>query len=133
MWRRDAAIVSHFEVDGGKTVEFRKRRLAADIRRVIVYATAPRQLVIGQFEVGDVVVGSPAVLWVRFGTHGLIDEPDFSRYYGDLPAGAAIVARNPVRYATPFTLEQLRPGVSVPQSVVYTRLGSLNVPRTSFL
>ena len=33
-------------VDGQKTVELRKSRLAPDLRRVLVYATAPVQRVI---------------------------------------------------------------------------------------
>ncbi len=40
-------------VDGRKRVEFRKRRLAEDIRTVLIYATAPTSQVIGQFTIDE--------------------------------------------------------------------------------
>ena len=58
-------------VDGRKTVEFRKRRLAPDVSRVRVYATAPLQHVIGEFEVAETVEGTPGEIWDRFGSAGL--------------------------------------------------------------
>ena len=106
-------------VDGQKTVEFRKRRLAPDVRRVLVYATAPVQKVIGEFEVAEIVVGEPAEIWARFGALGLIGEPEFFRYYGESATAVAIVARGAQRYRTPVTLTSWVPAPPTPQSFSY--------------
>ena len=84
-------------VAGRKTVEFRKRRLAPDISRVLVYATAPLQHVIGEFEVAETTKGTPAEIWARFGSAGLIGEQDFHSYYGDRQTAVALVAAHPPR------------------------------------
>ena len=69
-------------VDGRKIVEFRKLRLAPDVSRVLFYATAPLQRVVGEFEAAETVEGTPAEISARFGSAGLIGEPNFHAYYG---------------------------------------------------
>lgn len=44
---------------GTKSAEFRKRRLAPDIQRIVVYETAPTSLIVGEFWIGKTVLGSP--------------------------------------------------------------------------
>ena len=106
-------------VDGRKTVEFRKRRLAPDIRRVLVYATAPLQHVVGEFEVAETVEGTPAEIWARFGCAGLIGQPDFHAYYGGRRTAVAVVAVRPLRYAVPVTLTSWTLAPATPQSFSY--------------
>lgn len=43
---------AHAILDGRKTVEFRKRRLAEDVTHVVIYSTRPDRAVIGFFELG---------------------------------------------------------------------------------
>ena len=64
-------------LDGTKQVEFRKRRLASDIDRVVIYTTAPVMAVVGEFQVADQVVSTPAALWRRYSKVAGIDRAAF--------------------------------------------------------
>ncbi|MBT1665666.1 MULTISPECIES: ASCH domain-containing protein [Curtobacterium] len=106
-------------VDGRKQVEFRKRRLADDIRTVLIYATAPSSQVIGQFTVSDMVSDTPARIWEQFGHLGVIEEEAFFAYYGSAPTAVAILVASAERFATPLTLGEFEPRPAVPQSFAY--------------
>jgi len=106
-------------VDGRKQVEFRKRRLADDIRTVLIYATAPSSEVIGQFTVSNMVTDTPARIWEQFGHLGVIEKEAFFAYYGNAPTAVAIVVASAERFATPLTLGEFEPRPAVPQSFAY--------------
>jgi len=106
-------------LDGVKKVEFRKRRPAEDIERVLIYATSPVQCIIGHFSIDEVVVGSPHSIWRRFGSQGAISKSEFFRYYGDAPQAIAIRVAETCRYELPIQLSQLDPEPSIPQSFSY--------------
>ncbi|GAA1968987.1 hypothetical protein GCM10009776_35100 [Microbacterium deminutum] len=106
-------------MDGIKRVEFRKRRLADDIETVLVYATAPVSKVIGSFTVHEVVSGTPADIWARFGKIGVIDEASFFEYYEGRDTAVAIVVGGAERLPDPVGLDELEPRPAVPQSFAY--------------
>jgi predicted transcriptional regulator len=106
-------------VDGRKQVEFRKRRLADDIRTVLVYATSPSSQVIGQFTVSKIVTDTPARIWEQFGHLGVIEEEAFFAYYGSALTAVAIVVAAAERFPTPLTLAEFEPRPAVPQSFAY--------------
>jgi len=106
-------------MDGEKSVEFRKRRLADDIREVWVYATAPVSQVIGKFSVEEIVQAEPRVIWAQYGGRGVIDRDDFFDYYADSSAAVAIVVGAATRFAEPFDLVDMDPRPAVPQSFAY--------------
>ncbi|MCS5732494.1 ASCH domain-containing protein [Herbiconiux daphne] len=111
-------------MNGDKRVEFRKRRLADDIRTVWVYATAPTSKVIGKFTVGEIVTGSPASIWARFGDIGEINHDDFFAYYGDAHTAVAIVVSEAERFADALALAEIDPKPAVPQSFAYLSVPS---------
>lgn len=106
-------------MSGEKRVEFRKRRLAADIQTVLVYATAPVSKVIGQFRVDDVVSDTPEAIWAQFGSLGVIGRDDFFAYYEGSSAAIAIVVANARRFEDPLALADIEPRPAVPQSFAY--------------
>lgn len=106
-------------MDGEKAVEFRKRRLADDIREVWVYATAPVSQVIGKFVVEEIVESDPNSIWKRFGAHGVIGRDDFFDYYEGSTAAVAIVVAAATRFTEPFSLGDIDPKPAVPQSFAY--------------
>lgn len=106
-------------LDGSKTVEFRKRGLAPDVRTVLVYATSPIQRVIGEFEVERIVQTSPDDLWREAGPLGGIDEETFRNYYGTGDKAAGIVVAEARRYLEAVELARLDPDVRAPQSFAY--------------
>ncbi|TDO14615.1 putative transcriptional regulator [Mycobacterium sp. BK086] len=110
-------------MDGRKRVEFRKRRLADDVTVVWVYATAPVKRIVGYFEVGSTVTGSPRSLWRQFKTVGCIDRTDFYRYYAATSVGAGIQIKRATRLATPIPIADLLPSGVPPQSFAYVGRG----------
>ena len=50
-------------VDGSKTIELRRISLPAELRHVVVYATAPVMKIVGYFDVEEIVQDSPANVW----------------------------------------------------------------------
>lgn len=104
---------------GVKTVEFRKKRLASDISRVLVYATAPEKKVIGHFVVERIVVDSPNVIWKLYGQRGVIDRASFFAYYSEATFAVAILVAEATHLKTPIPLSTFEPQPPVPQSFAY--------------
>ena len=115
-------------LDGSKGAEFRKRRLAPDIRRVVIYATAPISRIIGEFTIGATVVGSPQEIWQDHGATGEISEPAFHSYFAGRDTAVAFMVTRAQRYAEPLALADLSPRPAVPQSTIYLA-GNLFVGR----
>lgn len=106
-------------MDGRKTIEFRKRRLADDVTVVWVYATAPISKVVGYFEVGAIHTAHPRDLWQRFSDVGCIDRAAFDKYYADSLIGAGISVHKAVRLRRPAHIADLLPSGVPPQSYAY--------------
>ena len=106
-------------LDGSKGAEFRKRRLAPDIRRIVIYATAPISRIIGEFAIGETAVGSPQEIWRAHGATGEISEPAFHNYFAGKDTAVAFVVIQTRRYAESLALADLNPRPAVPQSTIY--------------
>ena len=104
---------------GDKHVEFRKRRLAYDIDRVLIYETAPTKRVVGMFTVGESVSQSPASLWRKFRRVGGISLTDFNSYFRGHVLGVGLTVVRVERFRRPVALDELGPSPSVPQSFAY--------------
>lgn len=111
-------------MDGVKRVEFRKRRLAADIETVWVYATAPISKVIGRFSIHEIVQGTPQDIWERYGSVGVIEQDAFFSYYDGRETAVAIVVRSAERLPDPVSLNEIDPRPAVPQSFAYLSAAS---------
>ena len=105
-------------LEGSKGAEFRKRRLAPDIRRIVIYATAPISRIVGEFTIGETVVGSPQEIWRRHGATGEISEPAFHSYFAGRDMAVAFVVTQTRRYAESLALADLSldPPVSLVES-----------------
>lgn len=112
--RYSAAIL-----DGTKLVEFRKRALAADINRVLIYETAPTQRVVGTFAIGRTVSTSPSDLWEQFSDVGQINSADYCRYFDGSAKAVGLTVQTYRRFAEPVALHELDPAPSIPQSFIY--------------
>lgn len=104
---------------GTKTVEFRKRPLAEDVRTVLIYETAPTSCVVGAFTVADTVQLSPRTLWRELGAAGSITRLDFMQYFASYKTGVGLVVGSVQKLQRPITLAELVPRPAVPQSFAY--------------
>ena len=116
---------AHAILDGIKTVEFRKRRLAEDVTHVVIYSTQPDKAVIGYFTVDGQETLPPSALWQEFRDSGIIDEEDFFRYYEGRKEGTGIRVGNVTRLKYGLSLECDLDMQNPPQSFQY-------IPRETF-
>lgn len=122
--RRLALLSVHPEyaaalVEGSKTVEFRKRRLAPDITHVAIYATHPVSKVVGIFIVREQVTDTPLQLWRRFRPVAGISKSRFLHYFQGHSQGVGIRLDATIRLGQGVTLEEAFGIARPPQSFQY--------------
>jgi predicted transcriptional regulator len=88
--------------DGTKKFEFRRSIFKnTEVRRVVVYASAPLQQVIGEFEIGEILKHDLETLWRLTKKHAGISQEYYESYFADKTEGYAIGVKNAHLYATP--------------------------------
>lgn len=106
-------------LSGAKTIEFRKRTIAPDVATVLIYETAPTQLIVGEFELAERVVATPAKLWKKFAAVGGIDADGFDAYFAGHERAVGLRVSSSKAYARGVALSELTPAPAVPQSFSY--------------
>ena len=106
-------------LSGTKTVELRRRRLAIDIDRVYMYATAPVSRVVGWFTVRGVMVETPRNVWRRWGREAAIDRATYDHYFRDASAAVAIIIGEVAAFPEPVSLSSCLGIRRPPQSYQY--------------
>lgn len=109
-------------LDGTKSVEFRKRRLAPDVTTVLIYATMPTGQVVGAFEIAGYDIASPTQLWERHKEHAGIARAAYRDYYRGTRQAVGLLVRDARRLTRPVLLRELDDGLRPPQSFCYLRL-----------
>jgi predicted transcriptional regulator len=104
---------------GQKKYEYRRSIFKrGDIKKVLVYATAPLSKVIGEFEVDKIIYDELTELWEETRDDSGISEEFFYSYFKEKNKGYAIKIKNFVRYKSPLNLKT-QFGVLPPQSFIY--------------
>lgn len=110
---------AHAILEGRKTVEFRKRPLAADVTHVVIYSTVPDRAVIGYFAVRAQKTCTPADLREEFHDEGVIDEGGFFAYYAGRDHATGIQVGDVTRLRAPLSLTDVLGVARPPQSFRY--------------
>ncbi len=104
--------------DGSKQFEFRRTIFREDVKTVVVYASSPMQLVIGEFQIEKVLSDTPENLWRLTREFAGIDEQFFYEYFADKAIGHAIKIKKTRKYRKPLCIrEDFK--LSPPQSFIY--------------
>ncbi|MCY4391166.1 MAG: ASCH domain-containing protein [Chloroflexi bacterium] len=106
-------------LNGTKTVELRKARLANSTSHIVIYATAPVQRVVGWVKAGHIEDGTPRTIWQKHKSRVGILEQAFRRYYRGHRRAVAIHVESPQRLAMPLELSAVEDGLTPPQSWRY--------------
>ncbi|GAA2872098.1 hypothetical protein [Paenarthrobacter ilicis] len=106
-------------LSGDKSVEFRKRPVAADVSHVLIYATLPVGSLLGWFEVSRQSTTSPRDLWNQFRNVGGISKDRFFDYYTHKKLRTGIVVGSAKKFDEPQPLTKLGETVRPPQSFQY--------------
>lgn len=104
--------------NGKKRYEYRRRIFARRVDTIVVYATRPVGLAIGEFDVRDVLCEDLDALWSATSVHGGIDEEYFRTYFIGKKKGYAIMIGKFRKYSKPYRIESVL-GVRPPQSFLY--------------
>ncbi|MDQ3807104.1 MAG: hypothetical protein M3298_02935 [Thermoproteota archaeon] len=103
---------------GTKKFEYRRTIFREPVERIIVYASSPIQMVIGEFLVKGILFEDLRSLWSKTKHHSGISKRHFDLYFSDKEKGYAIKVGKRTRYQTPQPLHALY-GIRPPQSFAY--------------
>lgn len=105
--------------DGSKKYEFRRTLFKnKDVKRVIVYATAPVSRVIGEFDIETVIRKDLEELWDETKDFSGITKDFYDSYFEGKGEGYAIKVKAARKYKTDFNIKE-KFGLHPPQSFVY--------------
>ena len=105
---------------GIKLYEFRKTLFKnRDVRKVVVYASAPVSKVIGEFEIENILEFEKEYLWELTKEYSGIPKHYFDRYFEGREIGYAIKIRNPKLYKANLDLKNDYSVSYPPQSFMY--------------
>lgn len=91
--------------DGTKRFEFRRALFKnTNVTKVLVYASSPVQMVIGEFEIERLHEAEPAELWRKTRKHSGITEEFFFSYFHEKETAFAIEIKSPKLYKKPLCL-----------------------------
>lgn len=105
---------------GEKLFEFRRsiyRR--SNIRTVIVYATRPVGLIVGEFDVDRIISADPQTLWRETRHHAGISHRFFSEYFKGRKLAHALAISDAKVYDTPIQPRDTYENFTPPQSFMY--------------
>ena len=104
---------------GVKKYEFRKTIFKSpEVNTVIVYATSPVQLIIGEFKIERILSDTPEKLWKETREHSGITEEFFFDYFYSSQVAFAIKIKNAQRYENALCLQK-KYNIRPPQSFCY--------------
>lgn len=109
---------------GIKRFEYRKVIFKRpEISTVVIYATKPFGKVVGEFEIGDIIVNSPNYLWKQTKDYSGISEKYFNKYFEGREKGFAITIKNYKKYDEPLDLSVYDENIKMaPQSFCYSEV-----------
>lgn len=106
--------------DGSKRFEFRKAPYRnQSVRTVAVYVTQPVGLIIGEFDVDDIIEASPERLWETTRDHAGISREFFDAYFAGRDTAFALKVGDVRRYDAPIDPEEVLDNFTAPQSYMY--------------
>ncbi len=108
---------------GEKKFEFRRSMFKKNnITRVIVYVTRPIKMVVGEFEIEEIIQDDIDSLWGKTCMVSGITKEHFYNYFKNKEVGFAIKIKSYKKYNKPMCIKE-HYGVLPPQSFAYINLG----------
>lgn len=107
-------------IAGRKGYEFRKKSFKKEVNTVFIYASSPVCRIIGEFQLGDVLEGSPEQIWSLTAKQSGISKSFFDEYFMSHSIGYALEIKSFKRYKNPINPYKTIDGFRAPQSFCYT-------------
>ncbi|HIE6453056.1 TPA: ASCH domain-containing protein [Serratia marcescens] len=107
-------------LDGSKKFEFRKGIFKNEmVKSVVIYATMPVGMVVGEFDIADVIEDKPSIVWNKTKKYAGISKDFFDLYFNSREKAFAIKIGNVRKYDEPMMLSALGKNITAPQSYRY--------------
>lgn len=107
-------------LDKKKLFEFRRSVFdAGNVEKVVIYASSPVKKIVAEFDVADIMSGSPESIWNKCRSHAGIDRESFMQYFSDKDTAFSIVIDNLRVYDTPINPYEQIDGFRPPQSYMF--------------
>lgn len=107
--------------DGTKKFEFRRTLFKnREVRKIVVYASAPVSKVIGEFEIDKIYHDELEILWDHTSKFSGITEDYYMKYFNGKENGYAIEVKNPKKYKKELCIKK-NFGLKPPQSFAYLK------------
>ena len=107
---------------GEKKYEYRKKLFRrSEVSSIVLYVTRPVGLIIGEFEIADVIEGVPEELWESTKDYSGISKKFFKKYFGGSKTGYAIKVGNVKKYRESIDPYAFQPDFVPPQSYKYLK------------
>lgn len=105
--------------EGTKRFEFRRSVFKEpEVKKVVVYASSPMQMVIGEFETDHILCDDIDRLWKQTYKFAGINKEYFFNYFLDKKQGYAIAIKSTKKYRKPLSLKE-NFNMMPPQSFAY--------------
>ena len=107
-------------LNGEKKFEYRKVIFKdTEVKKVLIYASAPISKVVGEFKIKNILEGLPDALWYQTCKKSGISYDYFSKYFKKRAKGYAIEIKRVKKYRKPKDISTF--GMKAPQSFAYIK------------
>lgn len=108
-------------LNGTKRFEYRKKIFKnKSVNTVVIYATKPVGMVVGEFFIKDIIKDSPQQIWNLTNEYSGISKNSFDHYFHNIQEGFAIEITHFIKYRKGLALTEVSQKVRcAPQSFIY--------------
>ena len=106
---------------GQKKYEFRRKIFKEDPKKIYLYYNSDVQKIVGCFEPGGVLEGSPQAIWRKCGKNGGISREKFFEYFIGSETAFAILVKRPHKFTRSINPKNSIPNFFAPQSFRYLK------------
>lgn len=92
--------------DNSKKTFFYKVTPINKISRVLIYATAPINSVVGEFDLVEIKIQALSTAWKNYGSNSVLTKKEFDKYYEGKKEAHVIVVGSRYRYSKPKNLSE---------------------------
>ncbi len=105
---------------GEKLFEYRKAIFKRpEVKSVVIYSTMPEGLIVGEFEIGEILAKHPDDLWEQTKEVSGINKRFFDEYFEGRDVAYAIEIKRLTKYSIPINPYETEMAFSAPQSFKY--------------
>ena len=88
---------------------------------MVIYESSPVCRVVGEFEIDEILVDTPSIIWRKTNKYSGIDKTFFDLYFSEKLVAYAIKVAKVTRYDEPILIQTLTPSSRPPQSFMYIK------------